>query len=404
MTTHEKTRSKLSDSNNYNTETATANQTVGDQAVLSAAGTFTGSGELNDYPDVMASCYSDVAGTLYFDFSVDKVNWRTFPTNGFTVSAGIHEFHVAVKGPRWFRVRYVNGAADQTVFQLFTYFGEFDKPNAPLNQPLGLDADAILVRPTYPWLDIRRGLVSGISVVKKFGRNSAVGTSYTPVCDGGNYQTPTSAQSLEFVSSATTDALNSTGMHELTVVGLDANWNEQTTIISAHATDGQTAVPISGTWMRVFRAWVSKSGVYATQSTASHVGTITIRTSGGGATWCTIPLDTSFPLGQSFIGAYTIPTGYTGYIFLTDISVETGKTVSVVFFQRDNADDVTSSYNGTMRAQSIITGLGGGSPFNRTGATIPFKVTGPADIGFLSAVTTGAADVAVEFEIFLVNE
>ena len=146
-------------------------------STLAGAATFTGTAEQNSLPDVMASCYADVAGTLYFDFSVDGTNWRTFPTNGFAVSAGIHEFHTAVKGPRYFRVRFVNGASAQSTFQLYIYFGQFRQPSAPLNQPLGLDSDAILVRPTYPWMDISRGLVSGVTQIKKFGR-ALVGTSY----------------------------------------------------------------------------------------------------------------------------------------------------------------------------------------------------------------------------------
>lgn len=114
---------------------------------LSASATFTGTGEQNSLPDVMVSCYSDTAGTLYFDFSVDNTNWRTFPTAGFTVSAGIHEFHTAVKGPRYFRVRYVDGGTGNTTFQLYTYYGWFAKaPNAPLNQTIADDADAQIVK------------------------------------------------------------------------------------------------------------------------------------------------------------------------------------------------------------------------------------------------------------------
>lgn len=372
---------------------------------LSGAGTFTGTGELNNVPDVMVSCYADVAGTLYFDFSVNGTDWRTFPSSGFVVSAGVHEFHTAVKGPRYFRVRYVNGSGAQSTFQLYTYFGWFRQPNAPLNQPLGLDADATLVRPTYPWMDIKRGLSTGIDVVNKFGSNASVGTSWTPITSAGVYQTPTAAVSLEFVSSDTGDALDDVGAHEITVEGLDANFNAQTVATAAHATDGLTAVAITGTWTRVFRAYVSKSGTYATSAAGSHVGTITIRVASAGATYAQIPLSTSFPLGQSLIGAYTIPTGYTGYVFMDDISVDTGKTVDVAFFARENADDVSSSYTGTMRVKSLVTGLNGGTPFNRTGAKTPLgPFTGPCDLGFMGLVSTGTAEISVEFEVWLVNE
>lgn len=113
---------------------------------LAANATFTGTGELNHLSDVMVSCQTDGGGTLYFDFSVNNTNWTTFPTNGFTVASGIHEFHTAVKGGRYFRVRLVNGNAEQTYLRLNTYYGQFRHGNAPLNQSIGADSDAIVTR------------------------------------------------------------------------------------------------------------------------------------------------------------------------------------------------------------------------------------------------------------------
>ena len=107
---------------------------------------FTGSAELNSYSDVMVSCKSDASGSLYFDFSNDDVNWDTFPSNGFQVSANIHEFHNAVKGGRYFRVRYANNGAEQTYFRLQTYYGIYRQGNLPLNQPISGDADATITR------------------------------------------------------------------------------------------------------------------------------------------------------------------------------------------------------------------------------------------------------------------
>lgn len=39
---------------------------------LAGSGTFTGTGELNNFPDVMISCQTDVEGTLYFEFSINN--------------------------------------------------------------------------------------------------------------------------------------------------------------------------------------------------------------------------------------------------------------------------------------------------------------------------------------------
>jgi len=113
---------------------------------LSSGATYTGTAETNNHPDVMVSCFSDTDGTLYFDFSVNGTDWRTFPPAGFQVTANIHEFHTAVKGPRQFRARFVNSATGQTTFQLYTYYGHFRQGNAPINFTISEDADAIVVK------------------------------------------------------------------------------------------------------------------------------------------------------------------------------------------------------------------------------------------------------------------
>ena len=125
-------------------ETSSGNTTT---SILLSNNTFTGTGEQNDYPDVMVSCQTDQSGTLYFDFSVNGTNWTTFPVNGFTITPNIHEFHTAVKGPRYFRVRLVNDNVDQNYLRLSTYYGTFaGKPNAPLGQVVNDDSDATVVK------------------------------------------------------------------------------------------------------------------------------------------------------------------------------------------------------------------------------------------------------------------
>lgn len=113
---------------------------------LASGATFTGAAEQNSQSDVMVSCITDNGSTLYFDFSVDGTNWNVFPTAGFSVVSGIHEFHTAVKGPRYFRARLVNGSGAQSYLRLYTYFGTFRHGNAPLNQSIGSDSDAIITR------------------------------------------------------------------------------------------------------------------------------------------------------------------------------------------------------------------------------------------------------------------
>lgn len=103
---------------------------------IAPSATYTGTGESNSMSEVGVSCYSDVAGTLYFQFrNPGSLLWHTFPTTGYQVLAGVHEIHSAVKFARDFRVKFVNSAATQTVLEIFTYFGgNFGVVTYPLRQ------------------------------------------------------------------------------------------------------------------------------------------------------------------------------------------------------------------------------------------------------------------------------
>lgn len=251
---------------------------------------------------------------------------------------------------------------------------------------------------TQEWYQqVAEGNIPGYSIVHKFGAGN-VGTTLVPITQSGTYQTPTTAQALEFVSTAAADALNGAGMREITITGLDANWNKVVQVIAAHATDGTIAVAIPTSLIRLMTWKVSSSGTYATDITSSHVGVLTIQASGGGTVWSTIPT-TPFPSGRSQIGAYTIPTGFTGYLMGKLIYTDTNKVADVYFFERNNADDVTTPYSGVMSLIEREVGVVGGFDHHFTLPKNGF--VGPCDLGAMAKVTSGTADVSIEFELLL---
>ena len=114
---------------------------------LTAGSTFTGTAEQNNFPDVYVSCITDQAGTLFFDFSNDGTNWDVFPPAGFTLTAGVHEVHKALKAGRYFRARVTNtSGSNQTYLRLYTYFGDFDQLTNPLNFAPNDHTDAITTK------------------------------------------------------------------------------------------------------------------------------------------------------------------------------------------------------------------------------------------------------------------
>lgn len=370
---------------------------------LAGGATFTGNAELNNLSDVMVSCFSDVACTLHFDFSVNGTDWREFPTDGFNVAAGVHEFHTAVKGGRYFRVRLENGATAQSILQLSTYYGQFRLPSVPLNQPVGLDTDSIITRPNPWWLSTARGLSTGISNVKKFGRNPLVGTTFEVISVGGIYRTPQAASATTVrvkAGNANDDALGS-GARKILIEGLNESFQKVTEeIVTAGASPSAATTAL---FTRIYRAYVSESGTYATASAGSHAGDIVIENSAGTEDWLTID-STGFPKSQSEIAVFSIEAGKSGYVKMRNLSVDSGKTVDLIFFSRENINETAPPYT-AQRAQSVITGVSGGGLETFGDVDIPFgPYIGPTDIGFMGKASTGTASIAVEFEIFIIGE
>ena len=252
-----------------------------------------------------------------------------------------------------------------------------------------------------PWYDSSNDLIPGTTVQKKTGYNGVVGTTWSVISSAGVYQTPTSPVSLEIVSSAAQDAQDDIGAHEITIIGLDANWAKQTVTVATDATNGTTPAAVTGTWLRVTSAYVSVSGTYATSGTGSHVGTITIRQAGSGTTWATIPLINTIGAGRALIGCYTVPIGYEACLFQVSAGVESNKIVSMAMIVRENANDVTTPYSGAS-VMSFLPGLGGGLNHSLTGDQFPFgHYHGPTDIIFTGYVPSGTAAVSIELEMLL---
>lgn len=263
-------------------------------STLAGDATFTGTAELNDFPHVGVMCKSDVAGTLYFDFSNDGTNWdSTFPVNGFECGAGVSEFHTAVKLGRYFRVRYVNGSDAQSYLRLTTYYGNGFVPSvAPLNQIAGLDQDAIFTRSTVAEDEVALGRRSGVTRWNKWGYNTDVDTANEEILAsfGGDFVPLTSAETFDIsydgTSGGSTDGTGTTGATELTFFYIDANGLPA---IATHTlgTDGSDTTAFSG--LGINRVAVSASGSNNTNAsdidiTATTAGTNQAQITAGAGT------------------------------------------------------------------------------------------------------------------------
>lgn len=108
---------------------------------------FVGAGEQNDFNYVGVNLQTDESGTLTFEFSQNGTDWSSYPTQEFTVAAGINEVHGAWKGTRYVRPKFTGADGSRTYFRIRTMYS-YDPIvlSAPLNQPIGSDSDANIVR------------------------------------------------------------------------------------------------------------------------------------------------------------------------------------------------------------------------------------------------------------------
>ena len=246
-------------------------------------------------------------------------------------------------------------------------------------------------------IEVAKGNVQGASIINKFGANISLASTYEVISIGGLYMTPqvASVATLRVKAGNALDTAAGVGAREITIEGLDASGALQTASI---ATAGAVAsANFTGTWLRVFRAYVSASGTYANVTSGSHAANIVIETSGG-VTWLTID-STAIPKSQSQIGAYTVPLGYTAYLIDYVITMDTGKTVDFTFFKRENILETVAPYS-AMRL--IFEEKGMANPFKRDFPD-PIKFNALTDIVVLAKGAT-SPDVTVDFNILLIED
>ncbi len=147
-------------------------------------------------------------------------------------------------------------------------------------------------------LNVARGKTRGASSVHKFGATPSQSTNTTAtVWDKGNTLYPWSAFDTPGVLVGAQVGSDDNGK-VITIVGLDSNWD----LIEEDFTLSSTGT-VSGikTFRRVFRGFVKTGSTNVVQLNFSRGGTEVLRINAG--------------LGQTLMTVYTIPNGYTGYLY-----------------------------------------------------------------------------------------
>jgi len=244
-----------------------------------------------------------------------------------------------------------------------------------------------------PPLAAAMGRDGGIITVHKFGRSEAVGTTEGVIING-TAPAPflTAAATVRVASGGNAaDTAAGAGAREVTFSGLDATG---AMVSEAVPTAGTSASASTTTeFIRMPRVYVSSAGAYATPY---NTGDMKIETTAG-VELVTIPAER----GQSQIGFYTIPLGYTGYLAEAGGRVESGKAATVRLYQRQNILDTTVPVN----ARRLVQEWPGvsGDTFGGTHSTWE-RYPALTDIIMTGETTSGTTRVNVEFELYLVPD
>lgn len=243
--------------------------------------------------------------------------------------------------------------------------------------------------------DISTGHASGWEAIFKFGRNSAIGQEFVPICSNGIYRTPqpSGAIGLRIRSGGNAgDDATGDGARSVTLEGLNSLGELAVETLVTAGTSQSAAT--SAQFIRLFRVYVADSGSYASQSVPSHIGTIVIEDTNGDE-WAAID-SSGFPRGQSQIGVYTVPAGRSAWITSVNLSTEANKAVDLNFYTRSGILDEAAPYS-PMRLKRELVGITGN---DATTFNVPF---GPfselTDIGFMARVSSQTADISIDFTL-----
>lgn len=158
--------------------------------------------------------------------------------------------------------------------------------------------------------EVAKGNISDHSIVDVSGFNDDIDSALAETIwrAGGIFTPVTAAGTLSIVSDSLLDTNTAgTGARQITVVGLDANYDVLTEVVSLN---GIVPVTTVGSFIAVNEAYTSSAGL-----TGANAGTITALRA------ATIMFAMAVGYNNTALGFRTIPAGYTAFLFNYNISM-----------------------------------------------------------------------------------
>ena len=159
-------------------------------------------------------------------------------------------------------------------------------------------------------IPIAGGQIAGYNYVHKFGANTGLSNQdYETIWDGSNLYPWATMDTA--ATTLTTNAETGNNGAEITIQGLNENWELTTEVLTL---DG-TAQTTQNSWKRVFRGFVSGSQAITADFTLSKGATVVLQ----------IGVDSQ----QTLMSVYTVPAGKSAYLFNLDCTTLKNEEITV---------------------------------------------------------------------------
>lgn len=246
--------------------------------------------------------------------------------------------------------------------------------------------------PTDFPFNVATGKYAGLLPFFKFGTGK-VASSPTTLWSGsdtvsGIYPYLSSAKILFLSSSNANDINSGSGAWAVEIIGVDENYQYTIDVVTLN---GTALVPTNKAFFRVFRMRVylagSEEGAIGEISLEDDIGTILAR----------IEIEDGISVNQTQMTNFSIPAGYTAFIYGANVTAYDTKKTNVFLRTREAADGPNSvlwriRVNFRMRDQAISV-----SP------TFPLLVREKTDVEVMGYTESGNAGVSANFSILLVS-
>ena len=224
-------------------------------------------------------------------------------------------------------------------------------------------------------LQVARGQIPGHQFVHRMARvpemsNNATGTLW----DVNDTVYPWSAWDTAGVISIAR-ASTSDADKDVTLVGLDADYNEFTETVTLTDVSGNTS---TNSFKRIESARMNGTSVNVGDVTVTKGGTVVAKVNAG--------------VGQSLMGIYTVPAGYTAFLHQGVMTIKTGGDATGTFYYRVPGDRFLIGHTFEVASSEYHYGF-----------TSPFAVPEKSDIDVRASVRTNNSIVTSAYDLTLIR-